>query len=238
LALSGEHTRKRGRACYKDGVRRQGPDKDRGSGAARALATLATLATVATVATTAARAQDGPRLADDASRPRLTAALGMGASLDAAGLSRTRAVPAFFATGGVGADWPVGAELAAFASSAEGRFDGTPIDRLALAAVAVVRPAAWKIALDDRRIRARLLRAAAVEVGLGLERDGTTTHAGSRFGLHLGARLEIPLGLPGYASELRVRLAVRRMEGFYTPVVQGVGVGNSVELFSALVTVF
>jgi hypothetical protein len=213
-------------------VRRQGPDKDRGSGAARGLAVLAALAT------TTARAQDGPRPADEASRPRLTAALGMGASLDAAGLSRTRAVPAFFATGGVGADWPVGAELAAFSSSAQGRFDGTPIDRLALAAVAVVRPAAWKIARGDPRFHARLLRASAVEVGLGLERDGTTTHAGSRFGLHLGARLEIPLGLAGYASELRLRLAVRRMEGFYTPVVQGVGVGNSIELFSGLVTVF
>jgi len=213
-------------------VRRQGPDKDRGSGAARALAILGVLAT------TAARAQDGPRPAADATRPRLTAALGMGASLDAAGLSRTEVIPAFFATGGVGADWPVGAELAAFASSAQGRFDGTPIDRLALAAIAVVRPAAWKLALGDRRLPARILRASGVEVGLGLERDGTTTHSGSRFGLHLGARLEIPLGLPGYASELRLRLAVRRMEGFYTPVVQGVGVGNSVELFSALVTVF
>ncbi len=105
-----------------------------------------------------------------------------------------------------------------------------------------MRPFAWKIAVDDRRYRARLVRATGLELGLGLERDGTPTRAGSRFGLHLGVRFEIPLGLPGYASELRLRLAVRRMEGFYTPRITinaaDVPVGNSTELYATLVSVF
>jgi hypothetical protein len=173
-------------------------------------------------------------------RPRMTAALGMGASFDATGLPQTKAIPAFFATGGVGADWPVGVELAAFASSAQGRFGSTsaPVDRLALAAVSVVRPFAWKVSVDDRSYHARFVRAAAVELGLGLERDSTTVRAGSRYGLHTGARLEFPLELPGFGSELRLRLAARRMQGFYTPRVQETDVGNSLELFAALVTVF
>ena len=121
---------------------------------------------------------------EPAPRPRMSAAVGAGVSFDDAGLARTEAIPSFFATGGVGVDWRVGFELQAFASSAQGRFDGTPIDRLALDAVGVARPFAWKVALDDRRYAARVLRAAGLELGLGLERDGTTTNAGSRWGLH------------------------------------------------------
>jgi hypothetical protein len=179
-----------------------------------------------------------PARAQVTARPRMSAAVGMGASFDDAGLSQTKAIPAFFATGGVGVDWPVGLDLEAFSTAAQGRYDGAPVDRLALDAVGVVRPFAWMIAVDDRRYTARLLRATGLEVGVGLERDGTATRAGSRFGLHLGARFEIPLELPGYASELRLRLAVRRMEGFYTPRVQDTEVGNTVEPYAALVSVF
>jgi hypothetical protein len=180
-----------------------------------------------------------PARADAGERPLMSAALGMGVSLDGTGLPETKPVPSFFATGGVGDDWPVGVDLAAFASSGVGRYDtGTPIDRLALDAIGVVRPFAWKIAADDRRYRARLARAAGLEVGAAVERDGTTTRAGVRFGLHLGARVEIPLGLPGYASELRVRLAVRRMQGLNDLRVQDVDVTNTVEVYGALVSVF
>jgi hypothetical protein len=189
------------------------------------------VATVCVLSAREAGAQESPR-------PRLSAAVGMGVSLDATGLSETKRVPSFFATGGVGVDWPVGFELQAFASSAQGRWDGTPMDRLALDALGVLRPFAWKVAADDPRYRARLVRATGLELGLGLERDGTTINAGSRFGLHTGVRFEIPLGLPGYASELRLRLAVRRMQGFSTPHVQGVDVGNSTEVYAALVSVF
>ncbi|HVU52698.1 MAG TPA: hypothetical protein VHL80_18585 [Polyangia bacterium] len=171
-------------------------------------------------------------------RPRLSAAVGMGLSLDDSGLMRTEAIPSFFATGGVGVDWPVGFDLGAFSSAAQGRYTGTAMDRLALDAFGVVRPFAWSIPAADPGYRARLVRATGVELGLGLERDGTTTNAGTRFGLHTGARFEVPLGLPGYASELRLRLAARYMVGFYTPRVLTVDVGNSVELYAALVSVF
>jgi len=179
-----------------------------------------------------------PGRAQERPRPRLSAAIGMGMSLDATGLSETKTIPAFFATGGVGVDWPVGFELQAFATAAQGRFDGTPMDRLALDAFGVLRPFAWKVSAADPRYRARLVRATGLELGLALERDGTTINAGSRYGLHTGVRFEIPLGLPGYASELRLRLAVRRMQGFSTPHVQGVDVGNSTEVYAALVSVF
>ena len=171
-------------------------------------------------------------------RPRLSAAVGMGVSLDDSGLPRTEAIPSFFATGGVGVDWPVGFELGAFSSAAQGRYTGTAIDRLALDAFGVVRPFAWHVSAADPRTLARLVRATGVELGLGLERDGTTTNAGARFGLHTGVRFEAPLGLPGYASELRVRLAARYLVGFSTPRVLTVDVGNSVEVYAALVTVF
>ncbi len=183
--------------------------------------------------------------AQDATRPRLIAAVGMGTSIDRTGFAgKRKTVPAFFATGGVGADWPVGVELASFATEASGRFAGpaTPIDRLALAAIGVVRPAAWAIAADNRAYGARLLRGAAAEVGLALERDSTTVRAGSRYGLHNGARLDIPLGPAGETSELRLRLAVRYMKGFYTPHITvndtDVRVGNTTELYAAIVTIF
>jgi hypothetical protein len=178
--------------------------------------------------------------AQERTRPRLTAALGMGTSFDATGLTKTETIPSFFATGGVGADWRVGVELAAFSSSAQGRFSATsaPVDRLALAVVGVVRPGAWKLAVDDPRYGARVVRASGVELGLGLERDGTTVRAGSRYGVHVGARLELPLELPGTSSELRLRLAVRRMQGLYTPRVGDTDVHDSVEVFAAVVTVF
>jgi hypothetical protein len=195
------------------------------------------LALALAAAPTVARAQVQVQV-DDVARPRMAASIGAGASFDSAGLSGRTAVPSLFATGDVGADGPLGFELAAFTSSAVGRYDGTPIDRLALDAAGVVRPLAWKLAADDRRYRARFGRTLGAELGLGLERDATTTHAGSRWGLHLGARAEFPLGLPGYASELRLRLAVRRLQGFYTPVVQGVTVGNTFEAYAALVSVF
>jgi hypothetical protein len=186
------------------------------------------------------RAEEPPPALETPSRarPRMSAAVGMGVSIDDTGLPSTKAIPSFFATGGVGVDWPVGFELEAFSSAAQGRYDGTPVDRLALDALGVVRPFAWSVAAADPRYRARLVRATGIELGLGLERDGTPTRAGSRFGLHTGARFEIPLGLPGYASELRVRLAARYLVGFYTPRVLTVEVGNSVELYTALVSIF
>lgn len=176
-------------------------------------------------------------------RPRFTVAVGAGVSFDAAGFSpaRTEAVPALFATGGVGADWPVGAELALFASTAVGRFRApdSPIDRLALAAIGVLRPFAWQISAGDDRYRARLVRATGLEFGPCLERDGTTLMSGSRWGLHVGVRFEIPLGpRAGDGTEVRLRLAARRMVGFYTPQIGVAEVGDSAEAYASLVTIF
>jgi hypothetical protein len=176
-------------------------------------------------------------------RPRLSVAIGPGMTFEQAGLSQTRIAPAFFATGGVGADWRVGAELAAFASSATGRFKApeTPVDRLALSAIAVVRPLAWTYAADAADYGLRVLRSMGAELGLGLERDGQSLRAGSRFGLHLGARVELPITpwrSPAGGSELRIRLAARRMQGLYTPIVGTTEVGNGVEVYTALVSVF
>jgi hypothetical protein len=175
-------------------------------------------------------------------RPRLNVALGMGASFESAGLSpaRTALVPAFFATGGVGDDWPVGVEASVFSSSSSGRFASpdTAVDRLALGLIGVVRPFLWSLAPGDGRYVARVARALGLELGLGVERDGTTVRAGSRVAFQGGARVELPLSPAPATKELRVRLAARRMQGFYTPRVGTVGVGDGFELYAALVSVF
>jgi hypothetical protein len=175
-----------------------------------------------------------------APRPRLTFAIGYGVAFESAGLARTEPVPAFFAVGGVGADWPVGVELAAFASSATGRFaaPAAPVDRLALSLIGVVRPLSWSFAPGDTRYGARFLRALGIEVGPGLERAATSMRAGSRFGVHTGLRVEAPIVPAGSPGELRLRLAVRYMYGLYTPQVGTTAVGDGVELYGALVTVF
>jgi hypothetical protein len=175
-------------------------------------------------------------------RPRLNAAVGAGFTWDGSGFpdGRIERVPAMFATGGFGDDWHVGGELSVFASTAVGRFRGAseaPVDRLAISVVGVLRPLSWKLAADDTRYAARLLRQIGVEAGPGVERDSTTQKAGSRWGLHTGLRLELPLGRPG-PTELRIRLAARYMIGFYTPRVAMTDVGNSFESFAALVSSF
>jgi hypothetical protein len=173
-------------------------------------------------------------------RPRMILAIGRGISWESAGLARTTTVPAFFAVGGVGADWRIGVELAAFASSATGRFKApdAPIDRLALSVIGVLRPLAWPFAADDARYGARVLRTVGLELGPGIERDASAMRAGSRFGIHTGARVELPIGYAGAPSEVRLRLAVRYMYGLYTPRVGTVDVDDGVELYGALVTVF
>ncbi len=176
------------------------------------------------------------------SRPRLSVAVGLGTSFESAGLSpaRTALVPAFFATGGVGVDWPVGVEALAFASSSSGRFKSpdTPVDRLALSLIGVVRPCLWSFAPGDERYFTRVARTLGLELGLGLEREGTTVRAGSRLGFQAGARVEFPLSPNPATKELRVRLAARHLQGFYVPRVGTVDVGDGFELYAALVSVF
>jgi hypothetical protein len=166
-------------------------------------------------------------------RPRMSLAVGMGATFDAAGFAGgDHAIPAFLAVGGFG-DGLAGLDLGSFASSASGRFHaGTdnPVDRLALDAFGVIRPAA-RLAPNDHRYHLRVLRTAV-------------TGSGSRFALHTGARIELPLTRAGEASELRLRLAVRRAVGLYTPKLSGAtpgdvtSVGDSTEIYAALAVIF
>ena len=178
-------------------------------------------------------------------RPRLSLALGMGATRDPTGFpDGGHFIPAFFGVGGFG-DGLCGFDLGAFSSAASGRFPTTdsPVDRLALDAFAVVRPAARALP-GDQRYRMRVLRTLGVELGLGFERDGQVVVSGSRWVIHTGARIEFPL-TTGQAGELRLRLAVRRAFGLYTPELSTktgsngtISVGDSTELYAALAVVF
>jgi hypothetical protein len=199
------------------------------------------------VLTAPAPEQDAALPPEPVSRPRLSLAVGMGATFDSAGFpsGTAHAIPAFFGVGGFG-DGLLGVDLGAFSSAASGRFHGTnelPVDRLALDAFGVLRPAA-RLRPDDARYGMRVLHTLAAEVGLGFERDGRTTGSGTRFQVHTGARLELPLTPAGLASELRLRLAVRHAIGLYTPVLAGATatdvtrVGDSTEVYAALATVF
>jgi hypothetical protein len=183
-------------------------------------------------------------------RPRFSLAVGMGASFDSTGFpDGAHALPAFYGVGGFG-DGLLGFDLGAFSSSASGRFtspdqlNDAPVDRLALDAFGVIRPAA-RVHRDDTQYGYRVLHTLAAELGLGLERDGRTMVSGSRFEVHTGARIEFPLTPAGMASQLRLRLAVRRAFGLYTPEVAVApgntavtSVGDSTEVYAALAVVF
>jgi hypothetical protein len=179
-------------------------------------------------------------------RPRLSLAIGFGATRDATGFpgGAGHFIPAFFGVGGFG-DGLIGVDLGAFSSAASGRFPTTdsPVDRLALDAFGVLRPAA-RVDPGDQRYRMRVLRTLGGELGLGFERDGQVVISGSRWVIHTGARVEFPL-TSGQASELRLRLAVRRAFGLYTPELSTksgangtISVGDSTELYGALAVVF
>jgi hypothetical protein len=179
-------------------------------------------------------------------RPPFIAGVGMGATFDAVGFTdgARHAVPAFFTVLGIGdALW--GFELRAFASQAAGRFVGEdPIDRLAVDGTAVFR-GGMLLAQDNQRYATRVLRTLGADLGLSFERGGRTMVAGTRFAICAGARVELPLTPAREASELRVRLAVRRAFGLYTPKLYG-SAGSAVtevddtavEIYTALVLVF
>ena len=179
-------------------------------------------------------------------RPRLSAAVGMGASFDAVGFSdgNTRAIPSFFTVLGIG-DGPYGFDIGAFASEASGRHGNqTPVDRLALDAFGVIRPGAW-VRPDDTSYGMRVLRGLGAELGLGFERDGRSAVSGTRFLLHTGLRADLPLSPPSEPTELRLRIATRRGIGLYTPKLYGSIVSDvtnvddsALELYGALVVVF
>jgi hypothetical protein len=222
-----------------------------GSVGRAATAVLALLAAPAAAQSLAPLPVETPGLADSTpapivvTRPRFSVAIGLGSTFDDAGFTDGRhAIPAFFAVGGAG-DGLLGVDFLAFASSASGRFqaqDASPVDRLGMDAFGVLRPAG-RFRSNDRRYGMRVLRTLAAELGLGLEREGRRDSSGSRFAIHTGGRFELPLTPATDASELRLRLAVRRDFGLFTPSLDGTNgvtaVGDTgLELYGALALIF
>ncbi|HEY2899039.1 MAG TPA: hypothetical protein VGL59_00580 [Polyangia bacterium] len=176
-------------------------------------------------------------------RPRLSLALGMGVSFDSTGLSpqRTAAVPSFFAVGGFG-DGFVGIDFGVFASTASGRFRSpdAPVDRLAVDAMLVLRPLCHGVGPDETAWGLRLLRTLGGELGVGYERDGRGVSAEQRIGPRVGGRIELPLTSAADPSQLRLRLAVRRLfAGTKDTNAADVPVSDTaLEVYGALAVVF
>ncbi len=180
-----------------------------------------------------------------ASRPQLEVAVGMGASIDDAGLGAAglSAVPSFYATGGFG-EGTFGFDLGVFVNSATGRYraPNVPVDRLGFDGMLVLRPFA-DLSPGDDRYRMRVLRALALDLGIGYERDSRITRVPeelARFGARVGIHADIPLTPAGARSELRLRLTARRFVAASSPTFPD---GDSApdtrgELFAALVVVF
>jgi hypothetical protein len=203
---------------------------------------------VASLALIAAVLAGGPARADDAavpSRPAIELALGMGASIDDAGLHADglSAVPSFYATGGFGKG-TFGFDVGLFANSAVGRYrtPNDPVDRLGFDGMLVVRPFADFVP-GDGRYRTRVLRALALDLGLGFERDSRVTNGPEvvdRFGARVGVHADVPLSPAGARSELRLRFTARRFVGATSSTFPGgdPAPDSRGELFTALAVVF
>lgn len=217
----------------------------------RARITVAALAlVVAALAGGWARADDGVGTASTmpepvASRPAIELALGMGASIDDAGMhaSGLSPVPSFYATGGFG-QGTFGFDVGLFANSAIGRFRApdVPVDRLGFDGMLVIRPFADFVPADQR-YRARVLRALALDLGLGYERDSRFSNGSevvNRFGARVGVHADVPLTPAGARSELRLRFTARRFVGVSSATFPGgdPAPDTRVELFAALAVVF
>jgi len=179
-------------------------------------------------------------------RPRFSAAIGMGASFDSVGFAEGHgAVPTFVGVLGIG-DGLLGLNLGAYATSATRaqRQKDSPVDRLAVDLFGVVRPAA-RYQRDDHGFGMRVLHSLAAELGPGLERAGRSNISGTRFLIHVGATVDLPLSPEREATELRVRLGVRKNIGLYTPKLYGATASDvteirdtAAELYAALALVF
>jgi len=169
-------------------------------------------------------------IAAAADRPKISVAVGMGASFERSGLApaRTDTVPTFFAVGGFG-DGIFGVDLGLTVTTASGRFRApdAPVDRLGVDAMLVVRPwAASFETLETLSFSQSVRRTIAAEAGLGYEHDSRGLRAGGRMGARLGARVDVPL-YPRDPSQLRLRFAVRRFVGFYVPEVDATEVQDT-----------
>jgi hypothetical protein len=179
-------------------------------------------------------------------RPRFSAAIGMGASFDSVGIADGHdAVPTFVGVLGMG-DGLLGLNLGAYATSATRaqRQKDSPVDRLAVDLFGVLRPAA-RYQRDDHSFGMRVLHSLAAELGPGLERAGRSNISGTRFLVHVGATVDLPISTEYEATEVRVRLGVRKNIGLYTPKLYGATASDvtdirdtALDVYAALAVVF
>ncbi len=116
-----------------------------------------------------------------------------------------------------------------------------PVDRLGFDGMLVVRPFAEFFAGDGYRVR--VLRALALDLGLGYERDSRIERVPevvNRFGARVGFHFDVPLTPAGGRSELRLRFTGRRFVGASnTSFPEGDSVPDTrAEVFAALAAVF
>ena len=165
-----------------------------------------------------------PTLRSSARRARgCRLAVGMGSTFDSVGLpDGTHAVPAFFATGGVG-DGLVGLDFGVFASSAVGRYGGRQSGRPA-GAERLRRGAAGGPAAPRRSVATGCGSCARAAPGAGsgprarrAHRPSPATGSSSTSGRASSCRSP----RVGAASQLRLRLAAGRNLGLYTPRLSG-----------------
>jgi hypothetical protein len=167
-------------------------------------------------------------------RPRFQAAIGLGVSED-----RTlpdppphRLLSSFFFSGGFWGDGLAGVDLNLFANGAP----TSRVNRIAGELVLVLRPMARR--LDQHAgYTARVLRTLAVEAGPALERVGKGFNSDDRFGVVLGAHVDLPIGPPS-DKELRLRLGVRRMLAQEVMIGEDTVGDSAVEAYGMLAVVF
>ncbi len=178
-------------------------------------------------------------------RPRFDVAVGMGGSFDSSGLVKGRTVlaPAFLVQAAVG-DGPIGFAARLLSTQASGRFhqicngvSDMPVDRLAIDLLFAIRP--WAAGYtNDKSWGSRVARGLALNLGAGGENASVGQQSSFRIGIVVGAHVDLPLTPSGDATELRLRLGVRRMlagEGTAGVVLVS---DTSADVFGALAAVF
>ena len=171
-------------------------------------------------------------------RPAFLVAVAMGASIDSSWSASTQTFvsPTFAATLEFG-DGPLGFGLRLLSSQASGRGADSGPDRLALDAMAAVRPWGTRRAAETLPWGSRALRTVTLDVGLAVERISKDAASDMRGGPVFGGHADLPLTAAAGDGELRLRLGVRRMLAGTRPLGTGQA-GDSTEAFAGLVAAF
>jgi hypothetical protein len=167
-------------------------------------------------------------------RPKFQVALGLGASLDRNAPNPTpdRPITSFFFTAGLG-DGGLGVDLRAFANGAT----AMQVTRLAVELIAVLRPLEpWQRGRDG--YAPRVLRSASLDLGPSMERVSQSRFSDRRFGLMLGAHVDLPFTVAPTPSELRLRLGARHLRAATATVGDTPVTDTLLELYAQLAFVF